>query len=41
MDLMVLMENIMFYSNQRTLGLITETVKGVTVYLDGNDWARV
>ena len=32
------MENL---SNQRTLGLITETIKGVTVFLDGNDWARI
>ena len=36
--LVVLMENL---SNQRTLGLITETIKGVTVFLDGNDWARI
>ena len=41
MDLVVVIEKILFYSNQRTLGLVTETTKGVTVYLDGNDWARV
>ena len=31
MDLVVVIEQILFYSNQRTLGLVTETTKGVTV----------
>ena len=31
MDLVELMENVLVYSNQRTLGPITETVKGLTI----------
>ena len=38
-DLVVLMENVLFYSNQRTLGLITETVKGLTI-LSSEEWLR-